>query len=250
MKNSPNPLLHLLEMFIEGRFSSVLINFILIPSLILFVLLLPPISLADRIMGIGYTRIGPNGGSLTTEGMEVSFLPEGVVESFQAKLNVTDRSDFLEGSADNSLLTAAESIPQRMLFYWWYRPLETSKIQTFLICTPGMEKAGSGCPIGKFHPREFSKPNSKRGWSRSDQICPVTLSTSLSTAPLDPMMSSNRGESMISPTSTRFMPFPDRRGVPALTSASAALASARRLFLPRLATASFVYWFCSSHEYS
>jgi spore germination protein YaaH len=125
MKNSPNPLIHLLEMLIEGRFASFLINLILIPMLILIVLLLPPISLADRLMSIGYTRIGSAGGSLSEQGMEVNFLPEGVIESFHARLDIIPRSDFLEGSAGNSLLTAAESIPPNLIMISPYYRIQT-----------------------------------------------------------------------------------------------------------------------------
>ena len=115
MKQKTNPLVYFFESFIEGRWSSVLVNFIVIPLLILFVLLLPPISLADRVMSFGYTKINSNGGSLSEQGVEVNFQPQGVVESFRARLDVIPRSDFLEGSAGRDLIIAAESLPPNLI---------------------------------------------------------------------------------------------------------------------------------------
>ncbi|RMF03498.1 MAG: hypothetical protein D6768_05740, partial [Chloroflexi bacterium] len=114
-KPNPNPLVQLIEIFIEGKWSGILINFIFIPLLVLIVLLLPPISLADRVMSLGYETIGINGGSLADQGMEINFLPQGVNQSFYAKLSTIPRSTFLEGSSGQSLLTAAESIPSNLI---------------------------------------------------------------------------------------------------------------------------------------
>jgi spore germination protein YaaH len=111
-----SPLTYFIESILEGPAGSFAVNFLLIPVLIALVLLLPPVSLADRLLSIGYTKIGLNGGSLAdSSGIEVSFLPQGVTESFRAKLDVIPRSAFLEGSAGNRLLTAAESIPPNLI---------------------------------------------------------------------------------------------------------------------------------------
>ena len=109
---SKNPL----ELLFESRMGGVLINFILIPLLILSALLLPPISLADRLLSIGYERIGRDGGAIQDpDGTQVTFVPEGVDRSFRVKLSAIPRSMFLEGSAGTSLLAAAESIPPNLV---------------------------------------------------------------------------------------------------------------------------------------
>ena len=51
----------------------------------------------------------------SSEGMEINFLPEGVKQPFRVKLSAISRSSFLEGSAGNSLLTAAETIPPNLI---------------------------------------------------------------------------------------------------------------------------------------
>lgn len=111
-----NPLVQSFESVLESRVGGVVINFVLIPLLILSALLLPPISLADRLLSIGYESIGREGGAIQDpDGTQVTFLPEGVSRSFRVKLEVIPRSLFLEGSAGNSLLTAAESIPPNLV---------------------------------------------------------------------------------------------------------------------------------------
>ncbi|MCB0208428.1 MAG: cellulase family glycosylhydrolase [Anaerolineae bacterium] len=106
----PNPFVYFLESVVEGKLGGCLVN-VLVLLMVGMVLLLPPISLGDRLMSIGYTRIGVQGGSIEEQGFEVNFLPEGVTRSFRVSLDVIPRSSFLEGSAGNSLINAAESIP-------------------------------------------------------------------------------------------------------------------------------------------
>ncbi|MCL4300388.1 MAG: cellulase family glycosylhydrolase [Anaerolineae bacterium] len=111
-----NPLVQSFESVLESRVGGVVINFVLIPLLILSALLLPPISLADRLLSIGYESIGRDGGAVQDpDGTQITFLPEGVKRSFRVKLEQIPRSLFLEGSAGNSLLTAAESIPPNLV---------------------------------------------------------------------------------------------------------------------------------------
>ncbi len=111
-----NPLVQSFELILESRLGGIVINFILIPLLVLSALLLPPISLADRLLSIGYERIGRDGGAIQDpDGTQVTFLPEGVKRTFRVKLTAVPRSLFLEGAAGNSLLTAAESIPPNLI---------------------------------------------------------------------------------------------------------------------------------------
>jgi len=115
-KQSANPLVQSFELMLESRLGGVVINFILIPLLVFSALLLPPVSLADRLLSIGYERIGRDGGAIQDpDGTQITFLPEGVDRSFRVKLNAVPRSLFLEGAAGNSLLTAAESIPPNLI---------------------------------------------------------------------------------------------------------------------------------------
>ncbi|MBN1217487.1 MAG: cellulase family glycosylhydrolase [Anaerolineae bacterium] len=122
--SNPNPLMHIFETVVESRLGGVVINFLLIPLLILSALLLPPVSLADRVLSIGYERIGRDGGAIQDpDGTQITFLPEGIRRSFRVRLNAIPRSLFLQGTANNplspaetgNLLNAAESIPPNLI---------------------------------------------------------------------------------------------------------------------------------------
>ncbi|MCB0166819.1 MAG: hypothetical protein KDI79_21510, partial [Anaerolineae bacterium] len=113
MSQKPNPFVYFLESIVEGKLGGCLVN-VLVAVMVIMVLLLPPISLADRLMSIGYTSIGVQGGSIEKQGLEINFLPEGVTRAFRVDLDVVPRSAFLEGSAGSSLIKAAESIPPNL----------------------------------------------------------------------------------------------------------------------------------------
>ena len=124
MSSNTNPLMHMFESIVESRLGGIVVNFLLIPLLILSALLLPPVSLADRLLSIGYERIGRDGGAIQDpDGTQITFLPEGVKRSFRIKLTAVPRSLFLQGTASNplspaetnNLLTAAESIPPNLI---------------------------------------------------------------------------------------------------------------------------------------
>ena len=111
-----HPVVQSFELILESRLGGIAINFVLIPLLILSALLLPPVSLADRLLSIGYERIGRDGGAIQDpDGTQITFLEEGVKRTFRVKLDALPRSLFLEGAAGNSLLTAAESIPPNLI---------------------------------------------------------------------------------------------------------------------------------------
>ena len=90
-----------------------LIIYGLIIVLLVAIILLPPISLGERILSYGYARIpAQEGGYVTTDdGAQLMVLPEGMENNARLKFSAIPRSSFLEGSAGNSLLTAAENIP-------------------------------------------------------------------------------------------------------------------------------------------
>jgi spore germination protein YaaH len=118
MTSQKNPAVQIFEEILESRPGGFVINFVLIPLLILAALLLPPVSLIDRTMGfvVGYERIGRDGGVIQDpDGTQVTFVPEGIRRSFQVALSAVPRNLFLEGAAGNSLLTAAESIPPNLI---------------------------------------------------------------------------------------------------------------------------------------
>ena len=64
LNTKSNPLVQSFESVLESRVGGVVVNFVLIPLLILSALLLPPISLADRLLSIGYESIGRDGGAI------------------------------------------------------------------------------------------------------------------------------------------------------------------------------------------
>src|SRR5262245_31100517 len=116
MSSHSNRMANPFELVLESRLGGIVINFVLIPLLILSALLLPPISLADRLLSLGYERIGRDGGAIQDpDGTQITFLPEGIQRSFRVKLTVVPRNVFLEGAAGSSLLAAAESIPPNLV---------------------------------------------------------------------------------------------------------------------------------------
>ena len=116
MTRDSNPLAFAFEQALESRLGGIIINIFLIPLLILGALVLPPISLINRVWSIGYDGISRDGGVIQDpDGTQITFLPEGVKRSFRVKLDAVPRSMFLEGSAGNNLLTAAESIPPNLV---------------------------------------------------------------------------------------------------------------------------------------
>ena len=93
-----------------------LVTFVVIPGLLIAVLLLPPISLLDRLQAFTYDRIGANGGSIQDpDGTIVNFPAEGIIASFQAKLNSIPRSEFFEGQAGDEMYEAAQNLPSELI---------------------------------------------------------------------------------------------------------------------------------------
>jgi spore germination protein YaaH len=90
-----------------------LIIYGLIAILLVASILLPPISAAERILSYGYAKIPTQEGGVVSsdDGAQVMILPEGIKSKTKVKLTVVPRSNFLEGSAGNALLKAAENIP-------------------------------------------------------------------------------------------------------------------------------------------
>ncbi len=84
---------------------------LVLPALIIIALLLPPISLIDRIQRLSYTTIDRNGGSLMDpDGTTIVFPPENVMESFQVNLVSIPRVEFLDGNAGQEWIAARDAL--------------------------------------------------------------------------------------------------------------------------------------------
>jgi hypothetical protein len=85
----------------------------LLAVLLVAILLLPPISLAERLLSMDYVRIPSQEGGYVTAGdsAQVFIPPAGVQGRTRIKFSAIPRSSFLEGSAGSDLLEAAENIP-------------------------------------------------------------------------------------------------------------------------------------------
>ncbi|MCY4090501.1 MAG: SH3 domain-containing protein [Caldilineaceae bacterium] len=84
---------------------------LVLPALIIIALLLPPISLIDRIQYLSYTTIDRNGGSLMDpDGTTIVFPPESVMESFQVNLESIPRMEFLDGNAGQDWAAALNAL--------------------------------------------------------------------------------------------------------------------------------------------
>ena len=94
-----------------------LVTFLLIPALLVAILLLPPISLLDRLQSFTLERISANTGGAIVEsdGTTVNFPAEGVMANFQARITATPRTDFIEGQAGDDLYAAAENLPDTLI---------------------------------------------------------------------------------------------------------------------------------------
>ena len=105
-----------LARWLESKRSGRIINFVVIPVLLIAALLLPPISITERLGGLGTTRITEAGGTIADpDGTQVVFLPGAVNRPFQASLSSVPRTTFLAGSAGQDLLQAAKSIPPTLV---------------------------------------------------------------------------------------------------------------------------------------
>ena len=116
MERTESSALNNLTRLLEGP-SSRLMNYVVLPLLVLAVLLLPPISLYDRVINSGYTRITPELGSITDpDGTQVTFPPEVLTGGRTlARLVSVPMANFLAGDAGTDLRVAAESLPDDLV---------------------------------------------------------------------------------------------------------------------------------------
>jgi spore germination protein YaaH len=98
--------------FWKGQLSGIIVNLVLAIAIALSVLWLPPISLTKRLAEGGYTVLGEGILSVADpDGTQFTVLPEGLAGSLKARLTSIPRLDFLDGTAGEDLLPAAESVP-------------------------------------------------------------------------------------------------------------------------------------------
>ncbi len=116
MRASDYPRNPRLTRLLESKKGSRVINFAVIPILLIASLLLPPISAASRIADLGTTRVPREGGALTdTDGTQVTFPAAGIATPFSGALTSIPRMEFLAGAAGSDLRQAAEVIPDELL---------------------------------------------------------------------------------------------------------------------------------------
>jgi len=93
-----------------------IITLIVIPSLLAAVLLLPPVSLLDRLEAFTYTRIGPSGGAVSDPDQTTLVFPaEGIESSFAAHIESVPRADFIEGRGGRTIYDAARNLPDYLI---------------------------------------------------------------------------------------------------------------------------------------
>jgi len=93
-----------------------IVSSVLIVALAAAALLLPPISILQRVAEAGTTRITEAGGTIADpDRTTVTFLPGTIKQPFRAKIRSVPRVTFLEGSAGPELLAAAKAIPTHLV---------------------------------------------------------------------------------------------------------------------------------------
>lgn len=127
--------------WLEDRQSGRIISWGLIPLMLVAALLLPPISLIQKVADLGTSRIPASGGAIADpDGAQVIFYQGTIAEPFRASLSSVPRTTFMEGSAGNDLKAAAQEIPTQLLakspFYQLKLRGETPVQSTWVIPIP------------------------------------------------------------------------------------------------------------------
>ncbi|GIK37438.1 MAG: hypothetical protein BroJett011_12710 [Chloroflexota bacterium] len=115
MSPKTTAIINLFKRVAQSRLSRLIIHAVMIPLLLLSVLLFPPLSLADRLLSLGYERIDARGGAIRgPDGVQIAFLPAGIKGSTWVKLEVAPDPLFLASAADRELRAAAGRIPSHL----------------------------------------------------------------------------------------------------------------------------------------
>ncbi len=102
-----NSALRALDSLIEGSAGAWIINLIVIPLMILLALVLPPLSIPQRIFSLGYNSINPStGGAVSlSDGAQFSIPANAIRNSVGIKLSSKSREQFQNDSLAKSLPT-------------------------------------------------------------------------------------------------------------------------------------------------
>ncbi len=110
---SSTAFLSTLEAVLEAKWGGRIMAFVVIPTLLIASLLLPPIGLAERVLSAGHTAFGQAGGSLLDpDGTQLTVPPGAVSDSVQIQFRSIPRIDFLEGKSGDRAM--AEAIPANL----------------------------------------------------------------------------------------------------------------------------------------
>lgn len=110
MNEEKNPFIKALEILLQGERTGQLINFVLIPVLVILAVISPPIALVDRVMAAGFVTITLDGGSVVDpDETQLTILPQGLSQRTRVRLTSLPRLEFLEGKTKEK--EAMESMP-------------------------------------------------------------------------------------------------------------------------------------------
>ena len=100
---------------LESPRTGKLLNFVVIPILVLLILLLPPFSLLGRAQTLGYVPITADSGRVADpDGTSVIFPADGLTGKSYAKLDSVPREVFASGETSDDLRSAAENLPAEL----------------------------------------------------------------------------------------------------------------------------------------
>jgi hypothetical protein len=86
-----------------GTTGAKILNFAVVPVLLLLALALPPLSVPNRIAEIGYNRLDAHGATITAgDGLEMSIPANAVAKNIPIKLEIVPRTDFERQAAGDS----------------------------------------------------------------------------------------------------------------------------------------------------
>jgi spore germination protein YaaH len=98
-----------------ARYSQI-IYYVIIPALVLLGLLLPPVSLGDRLLYRGYAHLGQKQWAAeATDTARLEVLPRDLVEPFRVEFLAIERKAFEAGVAGQKLVPLAEALPAHLV---------------------------------------------------------------------------------------------------------------------------------------
>jgi hypothetical protein len=113
-KTDPQP--NLFDRLVKSRPGSVIIKFLLTPAIILAVLFLPPISLNDRLLTIGYQPIDAAGASVqTSDGALMTFFCTCTGEQAWVRVEAVNPAALPNEIGGSSLQPATEALPDGLV---------------------------------------------------------------------------------------------------------------------------------------